>query len=609
MSRQPMPRGMGGGRHHGMGIPVEKPRNTKGTLLRLVRYISSSRHLLFLLLGTMLFITLLHLVAPLLQGKAIDQFILSATHPHVDFSAVWKILILLGATYLLSSLCTYIQGVVSAKLSQTTVRNLRRDLFRKMTYLSIRYMDTHRHGDLMSRMTNDVENVSNAVSQSIGSLISGVLTIVGTLVIMLWYSPLLTLVSLFTVACSILITGRMTKYMRRYYRKQQEFLGELNGHVEEMVTGYRTVVAFSQEEKSCQTFCTISNRLQKAAIRAQVLGGSMGPLMNFIGNMGFLLIATFGGYLVLRGNITVGIIQAFIFYSKQFTRPISEIAQLYGQIQTAIAGAERVFAVMDQPSETDEGEVDLPPEKVQGNLSFQNIDFSYVPGEPVLKNFNMQVQAGQKVAIVGATGSGKTTVVNLLTRFYDVDQGKILLDGIDIRDIPKKQLRDSIGIVLQDTVLFSDSIRANILYGNQNAGDEEMKQAAKTANADLFIRHLTEEYDTVLRESGGDLSQGQRQLLSIARAVLKDPKILILDEATSSVDTRTELHIQEAMIALMKNRTNLIIAHRLSTIRDADVIVVLEDGQVVESGNHEELLAKQGSYYRLYQNQFAGIRT
>ena len=372
------------------------------------------------------------------------------------------------------------------------------------------------------------------------------------------------------------------------------------------MTGHKTVIAYGREEQAIQDFSRISGELKNCSIRAQVFGGVMGPLMNFIGNFGYLLIAAVGGYMAFQDIITVGMIQAFLLYSKQFTRPISEVANQYAQILTAMAGAERVFAVMDHPSEDPGGDAPVQPEQVRGKISFQHIDFSYIPGEPVLQDFQLEVGAGRKIAIVGATGSGKTTVVNLLTRFYDVDGGRILLDGTDIREIPKDVLRRSIAIVLQDTVLFSDTIAANIRYGRLDASLEEIKAAAAAANADTFIQQLPGGYDTILSESGGNLSGGQRQLLSIARAVLADPKILILDEATSSVDTRTEMHIQQAMIALMKNRTSLIIAHRLSTIRDADKIVVIDGGCVVEFGGHEELLNKKGCYYQLYQNQFAG---
>ncbi|MGI6270376.1 MAG: ABC transporter ATP-binding protein [Candidatus Howiella sp.] len=588
-----------GGPHGAVG--GEKPKNMGKTLKRLFAYIGHNRYILIGLLAVMLAVTLLGLAGPALQGEAINQIAAR------DGGGLVRALVLLGGVYLLNSLMTWFQGLLSARLSQVTVRNLRADLFARIERLPIRYIDTHQHGDIMSRMTNDVENVSNTISQSIASLISSVLTIVGTLAIMLWYSPLLTLVSIVSVPLSLLASTVMAKYMRRFFVRKQSLLGELNGQVEEMVTGYKTVMAFGRERQSIETFQKTSKELKEIGIRAEVSGGVMGPLMNVIGNFGYLLIAVAGGYLALNGVILVGTIQTFLIYSKQFTRPISEVANQYAQILTALAGAERVFEIMDSEPEIDKGTIELRPDEVTGSLSFRHIDFSYVPGQQVLWDFGVEVGCGQKIAIVGATGSGKTTIVNLLTRFYDVDSGEILLDGRDIREITKKSLRSNIAIVLQDTVLFSDTIAANIRYGRLDATMEEVRAAAKIANADSFIERLPDGYDTLLSESGGNLSGGQRQLLAIARAVLADPKILILDEATSSVDTRTEMHIQRAMIALMENRTSLIIAHRLSTIRDADKILVIDAGRLVESGNHEELLAQKGCYYRLYQNQFAGI--
>ena len=605
------PMGPGGrkpGGPHGARLTMEKPKDAKNTLKKLIGYIGRNRYLFFALIGVMLIITLLNLAAPSIQQIAIDCITLTKKKTSVDFSALGKTLIGLGAVYLLSSVFTYMQGIFSAKLSQYTVKTMRKDLFSSLVRLPIKYLDTHSHGDIMSRMTNDVENISTTISQSIGSLISGVLTIVGTVVIMLLYSPLLTLISLSTVFLTIFVSGVLTKYMKKYFIKQQVLLGEINGEVEEMVVGYRTVVSYGKEQDAVDKFEKMSNNLKKCGIKAQIFGGVMGPCMNLISNFGFILIAAFGGWFAIKGFITVGTIQAFILYSKQFSRPINEIANQFANIQTAIAGAERIFEVMDADKETDEGKADFEVENVKGDISFKHIDFSYVPEKQVLKDLDLEVKAGQKIAIVGATGSGKTTIVNLLTRFYPVDSGEITIDGQSIYDIPKDKLRRSIAIVLQDTVLFKDTIEENIRYGRENATLDEIK-AAKFANADEFIERLPEGYDTVLAEGGSNLSQGQRQLLSIARAVLADPKILILDEATSSVDTRTEMHIQSAMVALMKNRTSLIIAHRLSTIRDADKIVVIDGGRVAEQGSHEELIAAKGCYYRLYQTQFSGVKT
>ncbi len=601
------PRPMGKGPRNAV-VNVEKPKDTLGTLKRIFSYMGKNKYIFFVLLIVMLAVTVLNLAAPSIQQKAIDAIGLSG---ETDYASLVKYLIVLGFVYAGLSVVTYFQGWFSAKLSQSTVKVMRTDLFGKIVTLPIKYIDTHNHGDLMSRMTNDVENISNSISQSIGSLFSGVLTVIGSLAIMIYYSPVLTLISISTILLTILFSSVMTKFMRKYFMRQQILLGELNGHIEEMVTGYKTVVSYSKEKDAIDKFNAMSDNLRKTGIKAQICGGSMGPLMNIVSNFGFVLIAAFGGYFALKGSITIGTIQAFILYSKQFSRPINEIANQYAQIQTAIAGGERIFSVMDEASEQrdDEYNDEFAPESVCGDISFKDIRFSYVPDKPVLKGFNLDIKRGQKIAIVGATGSGKTTVVNLLTRFYEIDSGEIKIDGVNIKKIPKNKLRETIGIVLQDTVLFSDTIRSNIAYAKPQAELSQIENAARTAHADRFINRLPDGYDTILSESGSNLSQGQRQLLAIARAVLADPKILILDEATSSVDTRTEMHIQSAMVALMKNRTSLIIAHRLSTIIDADKIIVIDDGRVVEQGSHEELLEQKGCYYNLYQNQFAGIAT
>lgn len=606
------PKGPGGpggppGRHS--RINGEKPKNGKKTLAKLLRYIGRSKYIFFALMAVMLIITGLNLAAPSIQQRAIDFITITEKRLNVDLGGLGRSLVLLGVVYAASSVFTYLQGILSAKLSQYTVKTMRRDLFDNLVYLPIKYFDTHRHGDLMSRMTNDVENISTTISQSIGSLISGVLTVLGSFAIMMVYSPLLTLISLSTIFLTIIVSSVMTKFMRKYFMQQQILLGRINGHVEEMVTGYRTVVAYSKEQDAIDEFSSMNDELRRCGIRAQICGGVMGPLMNCISNFGFVLIAAFGGWFTMRGMITVGTIQAFILYSKQFSRPINEIANQYANIQTAIAGAERIFEVMEAEHETDNGTSDFTAENVKGDICFKDVVFGYEEGKTVLKGLDLDVKRGQKIAIVGATGSGKTTVVNLLTRFYDIESGSITVDGVPITDIRMAELRRSIAIVLQDTVLFSGTIEDNIRYGKENASPEEVKAAAAHANADEFIERLPEGYAAQLSEGGSNLSQGQRQLLAIARAVLADPPILILDEATSSVDTRTEMHIQSAMVALMKNRTSLIIAHRLSTIRDADKIVVIDGGRVAEMGSHDELIALGGCYYKLYQTQFAGNKT
>jgi len=596
----------------GSRMKAEKPKNTKKALMRLLRYIGKSKFLIIILVVIMALATVAELAGPALQGLAIDTIELHEDGTFsVDFPAMLEFLILMGVLFAISAVLHLFQGRIAARLSQNTVYSLRNDLFKKISRLPIKYTDTHKHGDIMSRMTNDVENVSNAISQSIASLISSVLTLVGAFAMMIYYNPIIALIACITIPITITLTTKLAKFMRKYFVRQQKILGKLNGQIEEMVTSYKTVVAYGKEEDAVEAFAESSEELKRCSIRARVWGSIMGPCMNFLGNLQYVLIAVSGGFFMIyplsfMRPLTVGNIQSMLQYSKKFTRPINEIANQYSSILTALAGAERIFEIMDSADEIDEGTSEISPADIEGNIEFSSLDFAYVEGEPVLKGLSLSVKAGEKVAIVGATGSGKTTVVNLLTRFYELDGGKITIDGIDVRDIPKSTLRHATAIVLQDTVLFSDTIRANIKYGKEDASDEEIRRAAAFSKADRFIERLEDGYDTVLSEGGSDLSQGQRQLLSIARAVLADPKILILDEATSSVDTRTEMHIQQAMIALMKNRTSLIIAHRLSTIRDADKIVVVDDGRIVESGNHEELLRARGKYFSLYQNQFAG---
>ena len=577
---------------------VEKPKEGKKTLTRLVRYFEKEKGMVAGLLGIVVVLVVCSVYAPKLQSEAIDKITDGA------FRELPSVLLVMLILYGISGVSTLIQSLLSAQLSQRIVKRMREDLFDKIVNLPIKYLDTHPHGDIMSRMTNDVENISGTVSQSLSSLVSGILTIIGTVFMMVWLCPQLALLSCVTVILTIFASSYLSRKMKLFFRRRQVLLGSLNGTVEEMVTGYKTVVAYNHQGKVVEEFEKTSDELTKVGIIAESFGGSMGPVMNVINNIGFVIIAAFGGYFAINGMISIGVISAFIVYAKQFGRPINEIAQLYGQIQTAIAGAERVFSVMDEPEEDKSGERGMDGTK--GVISFRDVNFSYVPGKQVLYDFNLDIYAGHKVALVGATGSGKTTVVNLLMRFYDIDSGEILIDGVNIKDIECAKLRSSTAIVLQDTVLFSDTIRNNLKYSNPEASDEEMERAAKMSNCHTMITRLANGYDTELTESGQNLSQGQRQLLSIARAFLANPKILILDEATSSVDTRTEQHIQDAMVNLMKDRTSVIIAHRLSTIRDADFIVVLDQGRIVETGNHEELIAKQGRYYELYMTQFAG---
>lgn len=577
---------------------VEKPKEGRKTFFRLIQYFGHEKKMIAGLLFAVVLMISAAVYAPVLQSRAIDKIVEGV------FGRVPGILGLMILAYMIQGISGLVQRLLSSHLSQRLVKRIREELFDKVVNLPIRYLDTHSHGDIMSRMTNDVENISNTVAQSLSSFVSGVLMLAGTVIMMLWLCWELALLSCLTVFLTVIATKYLSKAMRKSYRKRQSLIGQLNGIVEEMVVGFKTVTAYNRQEKAVEEFSEASENLTRVSIVSDFLGGAMGPMVNSINNIGFVIIAAFGGYFAIEGYITIGVISAFIVYARQFSRPVNEIAQIYGQVQTAIAGAERVFSIMDETGEDKSGNRNMDSSK--GVISFCGVEFAYVPDKKVLDGFSLDIYAGHKVALVGATGSGKTTVVNLLMRFYEVDKGEIRIDGVNIKEIDCNELRRNTAIVLQDTVLFSDTIRSNLKYANPEANDEMMIEAAKISNCHNLIMRLPKGYDTILSESGDNLSQGERQLLSIARAILADPKILILDEATSSVDTRTEKHIQDAMVSLMKDRTSLIIAHRLSTILDADLIVVLEKGQVAEMGNHKELIEKRGRYFELYMTQFAG---
>ena len=579
-------------------LTVEKAKDKKGTLKRLIAYFAAEKAMIIGLLAAVIVVVICSVYAPKLQSNAID--IIASGR----FKELTPILITMVVVYIIHSICTFLQTKISAVLSQNIVKKMREDLFRHIVNLPVRYLDSNSHGDIMSRMTNDIENISTTVSQSLSSMFSGILTIIGTVIMMTVLCPQLALLSCVTVILTVIATKFLSKAMKKFFTKRQVLLGNLNGTVEEMVTGYKSVVAYNRQENVIKDFNNVSDELTRVGIIAEILGGSMGPVMNVINNISFVIIAAFGGYFAINHIISIGVISAFIVYAKQFGRPIDELAQIYGQIQTAVAGAERVFEVMDEPLEDKSGKKNM--DKLEGVIKFKDVNFSYTKDKQVLYDFNLQVKAGQKVALVGSTGSGKTTVVNLLMRFYDVDSGEILIDDVNIKDIDCATLRKNTAIVLQDTVLFADTIKNNLKYSNEAATDEQMYAAAAMSNCDTMINKMPLKYDTELMAEGENISQGQRQLLSIARAFLAQPKILILDEATSNVDTRTEKHIQDAMLKLMENRTSLIIAHRLSTIQDADIIVVMDEGHIVEAGNHKELLNKMGRYYKLYMTQFAG---
>ena len=580
-------------------VEAEHAENVGATLRRIITYFLHEKKLVIFMLALVVFGTLCGIYAPSLQSRAVDIIAGERT------GVLSHTLLFMLSVYLLYSACSLLQGLFSARISQNVVKRMREELFGKIMELPVRYLDTHSHGDVMSRITNDIENISTTVSQSLPSLFSGVLTVIGTVAIMLWYCWQLAFLSLASVLLTVMATKILSGRVRKFSRQRQMLLGQLNGTVEEMVSGYRTVVAYNHQNITTDDFCSIADSLTKAGIKTDVFSGVMGPVMNCIGNIGFVIIAAFGGYFSVKGLISVGVISAFIVYAKQFSRPINEIAQVYGQLQTAIAGAERVFAVLNEEDEDKSGE-ELTKEE-NAAITFRNVRFSYDGENPVIKKFTLTVPTGKKVALVGATGSGKTTIVNLLMRFYETDSGEICINKQNIQDVARGSLRQNVAIVLQDTVLFSNTVRSNLIYGNDAATTEQLSAAVEMSQCREMIELLPQGYDTVLTGSGSNISQGQRQLLAIARAFVADPRILILDEATSNVDTRTEKAIQDAMQRIMQGRTSIVIAHRLSTIRDSDLIVVMDHGEIVESGNHEALLEKKGKYYELYMTQYAGF--
>ncbi len=580
---------------------VEYAENIGKTLKQVALYFAHEKAMVVGMLAVVVGGTICGVCAPGLQSNAVD-IIAGARAGNFAYTLTLMLLV-----YLLYSASGLLQGMISASLSQRIVRRMREELFGKIVDVPVRYLDMHSHGDVMSRMTNDIENISTTVSQALPSLFSGVLTILGTMTVMLLYCWQLALLSFTTVLLTFAATKILSRKVRKYSRRRQMLLGQLNGTVEEMISGYRTVVAYNHQDITVSEFCHTADELTRAGIKTDIFSGVMGPVMNCIGNIGFVVIAAFGGYFSVYGMISVGVISAFIVYARQFSRPINEIAQIYGQLQTAVAGAERVFAVLEEKDEEQSG---AEMEEAEGaEVTFQNVQFSYEPGKPVIRDFTLTVPSGKKVALVGATGCGKTTIVNLLMRFYDIDSGKILINGQNVEDIGRNSLRHNVAIVLQDTVLFSDTVRNNLKYGNEKATQDQLEHAAVLSRCEDMIRSLPDGYDTILTGSGENISQGQQQLLAIARAFVADPKILIMDEATSSVDTRTEKVIQDAMQQVMRDRTSIVIAHRLSTIRDSDLIVVMDHGRIVESGNHEELLACKGRYYELYMRQYAGYTT
>lgn len=578
-------------------------KDAKGSILRLLDYIGSQKAVLILTLVLCTFTTIVNIYGTRLNGSIMDDFIITK-----DLKGLAWVCLVLGGLYLLSTITSLFQNIIMVKLSQRTSAKIRKDLFDTIQTLPLRYFDTHSSGDMMSRLTNDVDNINMTLSQSLVQFVSGIVNIVGMLIAMLLLSPLLTLIGLLTTPLMFFITKSLVKKTQPYFKSQQKELGRLNGYIEEMVSGQKVTLLFSAEKQVYDEFQEINTRLTKSASIAQSVSGFMGPINNFINNLTYLIVAVAGAILVVstRGAahpITVGIVFSFILYMRNFTRPINEILNIFNSIQSTLAGAERVFEIMDETPEKDmEGARDT--DKFIGEVTLADVDFSYVPDKPILKKASIHAKQGDTVAIVGPTGAGKTTIINLLTKFYDINGGSILIDGKNINEISRKSLRNHISMVLQDTYLFSQSIKDNIRYGDLSADDKEVINAAQMANAHHFIMQLPDGYDTILSDNGSNLSQGQRQLLAIARAILAKSSILILDEATSSIDTQTEVEIQKAMLSLMEGKTTFIIAHRLSTIRGADQILVLKDGEIIENGTHITLLEKEGFYSYLYHSQF-----
>ncbi|MFD2330951.1 ABC transporter ATP-binding protein [Cohnella sp. GCM10020058] len=584
-------------------VPKVRSKDTAGTLRRIGSYLKLQRSTLVWVVACTVLTTLFALLGPYLIGKMFDDYIVKR-----QYDGMFRMGMILFGVYVLGAVFTWIQQYMASSLSQNTVRDMRRDLFEQYQRLPVPYFDSKTHGELMSRAVNDIANVSNTLNQTVVQLIASVLMLVGSVVMMLSLSVWMTLITVLTVPLIVFITKKVTKYTRRYFTEQQKQLGEVNGFVQESISGLKVVKTFGGEARSIERFREINERLRAVGIKAQSLSGSMGPMMNTMRNLTFLIIAVFGGVFAYHGLITIGVIVSFLNYSNQFSQPINQLANQYNLFQSAVAGAERVFEVLDLAPETSREAEAGTNRPIRGDVVFDHVDFSYKPEVPVLKHLSLHAEPGQTIALVGPTGAGKTTIINLLTRFYDIQSGRILIDGQEIRELDKEALRAQIGLVLQDAYVFSGTIRDNIRYGRLEATDQEVEAAARHANADAFIRKLPAGYDTYLNAEGGNLSQGQRQLLTIARAVLANPAILILDEATSNVDTRTELHIQEAMKLLMQGRTSFVIAHRLSTIQEADVILVIQGGEIVERGTHEELLRQKGFYADMYNNQFASTQ-
>ncbi|WP_443661712.1 ABC transporter ATP-binding protein [Clostridium sp.] len=647
--------GMGGGPMGSFAGPKVKAKDFKGTLKRLLSYLKPQRTNFILVFIFAIFSTVFTIVGPKISGKAITRLVegmmnkygliqlhaqqakiadlvkanpAAANSPKVisgldqikagiskimdinggkiDFTYIRNIILLLLGLYVISTIFGFLQQYIMAEVAQKTVYNLRKEVEDKLSRLPLKFFDSKTHGEILSRVTNDVDNISTTLQQSLTQLITSIVTIIGIVVMMLTISPLMTLVVILTLPLYIVVTAFVAKRSQKYFAAQQKEIGELNGHVEEMYTGHKIVKSFGHEKDSVQEFRNINDRLYNAGWKAQFISGIIMPMMRFVSNIGYVVVCVVGGYLATQGKITIGNIQAFIQYSNQFTQPIVQTANIANIIQSTVASAERIFELLDEVEEIEETSESKVIEFPKGEVKFEHVDFSYKKEESLIKDMNIDVKRGHTIAIVGPTGAGKTTLVNLLMRFYEIDAGKISIDGVDIRDIKRGELRSMFGMVLQDTWLFNGTIMENIAYGREGATVEEAMQAARAAHAHHFIKTLPDGYNTILNEEASNISQGQKQLLTIARAILANPTIMILDEATSSVDSRTEVYIQRAMTELMQNRTSFVIAHRLSTIKDAELILVMDKGSIIEMGSHNELLAQNGFYADLYNSQFAG---
>lgn len=606
---------MGGG-HHGPMAGVratERAKDFKGSLKRLLKYLSPYKLRLIIVFLTAILSTVFSIYSPKVLGKATTRLFqgvvmkkMNIPGAFIDFEYIARIAMTLLVLYIVSSLFSYLQQYLMAEVSQKTVYDMRKDAENKLGRMPLKYFDAHSHGDVLSRFTNDMDNISSTLQQSLTQLITSIVTIIGILIMMLTISPLMTLIALVVLPVSMFVIKPILKKAQGFFMGQQAKLGELNGHIEEMYTGHNVVKAFGHEDKSINEFNEINDQLYEVGWKAQFISGLMMPVMMFINNIAYVAVCVVGGFLATKKKLEVGDIQAFIQYMKSFSQPINQTANIANIIQSTVASAERVFEILDEKEEVPDSKDAVVLTDCEGNVQFDHVKFGYSENNTLIHDMNIDVKKGHTIAIVGPTGAGKTTLINLLMRFYEVNDGRILVDGVDIRDMTRESLRNTFGMVLQDTWSFKGTIKENIAYGRMGATDEEIIEAAKAAHADHFIRTLEHGYDTELNEEASNISQGQKQLLTIARAILANPKILILDEATSSVDTRTEVAIQKAMDKLMHGRTSFVIAHRLSTIKDADLILVMNHGNVIEQGTHKELLAQKGFYADLYNSQFAG---